>query len=80
MNEYGGRVGHGFTTVEDHQLPLAQPLLERGPFFDILGVDPLGFVAPSQLHEIQVIESSTLEMKNNVMLLGSASIFFPGVK
>ncbi|MBA2319807.1 MAG: outer membrane beta-barrel domain-containing protein [Deltaproteobacteria bacterium] len=29
---------------------------------------------------VEVIESSTLEMKNNVMLLGSASIFFPGVE
>jgi outer membrane beta-barrel protein len=29
---------------------------------------------------IEVIQSSTLEMKNNVMLLGSASIFFPSVE
>ena len=29
---------------------------------------------------VEVIQSSTLEMKNNVMLLGSASIFFPGVE
>ncbi|MBX2801369.1 MAG: outer membrane beta-barrel domain-containing protein [Myxococcales bacterium] len=32
------------------------------------------------LSYIEVLEGTTLEMKNNFMLLGSASIFFPGMK
>lgn len=32
------------------------------------------------LSYIEVIEGTTLEMKNNFMLLASASFFFPGMK